>query len=363
MKIKKQRRGAFTCPNAPLVSLSVKAKMIKISDLKRIKQLCFDKIAQNGAARKDLAVFFKPINEKLYSVVMSNGEDFARIVADIIGDKQIQEFQIAWSDFNKICIFFNKYIEIDLKDNVVTFKENKTKFKCAITRSDASRSCYFKFDFDNAVKVCMDEAFVLDKLGIMQKFALSKNLIVSTDGNFAAINNIKNNVGNDKHLFTSKFPAGMWFFNPEQRIIVSEDKRVACTIRRATGDYPLDILIKISQQPLNNWVEVNVKQFKDSIDKCSKVDEKIIMTFAENELIVAAWNREYADYSTSIPAKFDHISTRLDIRFMYKYLVEFCRCIDENGNLKILFDDDEKTIIIRAENKNLQIFGMGLKRL
>lgn len=122
--------------------------MIKISDLRRIKRLCFDKIAANGTARRDLAVQIKPLNDELYTVIMSNGVDYARLVADFIQPAETEEINIAWTEFARICDFFDKTITITNKNGMYEIKEGKTKFKCAISRSEANNNCYFKFDFD-----------------------------------------------------------------------------------------------------------------------------------------------------------------------------------------------------------------------
>lgn len=85
-----------------------KVKMIKISDLRRIKRLCFDKIVANGTARRDLAVQIKPLNDELYTVIMSNGVDYARLVADFIQPAETEEINIAWAEFARICDFLTK---------------------------------------------------------------------------------------------------------------------------------------------------------------------------------------------------------------------------------------------------------------
>lgn len=339
-----------------------KVKMIKISDLRRIKRLCFDKIAANGTARRGLAVQIKPLNDELYTVIMSNGVDYARLVADFIQPAETEEINIAWTEFARICDFFDKTITITNKNGMYEIKEGKTKFKCAISRSEANNNCYFKFDFDNAIKISMDDCFVLiDRKMQMNKFALDENMLMSTDGIFATINYLKQDFGTDIRLFTEKFPSGMWYFNPKQRIIVSEDKKVACSFSQATGGFPFEAVKKLVKQPLSNWLEVDAKQLKEVADKCSKIDDKIILQFAENEVIVSANNREQAlDFAVPIPAEYNHKSTRLDIRFLDKYLTEFYRCIDENGKLKIFFDDNQSTYMTRCESKNLSIFGMSL---
>lgn len=294
---------------------------------------------------------------------MTNGEDYARIVADFVSDKTFDEFQISWLEFIKICDLFDKNADITIKDGMVHFKEGKTKLKCAISRSDAHKQCYFKFNFETAVKICMDDVYIIKtKLNTIPCFAMSKNWLASTDGNYASINYLKNDIGDGLQLFTTKFPAGMWFFNTGQRLIVSEDKRIACTIKKAACSFPDKAIMQISEQPLSNWLEVDCKLFKECIDKCLKIDEKIILEFAKDEIIVKSHSKEYSsDFNTSMPAVFDHEPKRKDLRFLYEYLIEFCRCADENGKLKILFDDTQTTYMVHSSTPTLKVFGMSLR--
>ena len=334
--------------------------MIKISDLKRIKKTCFDEIASaNRGQRKDIAVLFKPIDASKYQMIMSNGEDYGRMVADFLELSNMPEFQISWLDFLKICDLFEKKISVTVEDNTILVKEDKKKFKCSLFKSEAWKNAFFKFDFDTALKINMDECWILSDFGNMQKFALGQNFLMSTDGSFAGINILKQDFGNDIFLFVNKFPAGTWFFNPDRRIIVSEDKRIACSYKRATGNYPFKGILQISEQPLNNWFKVNCKEFQHFLEQCSKIDEKIIFEFLDNEINIIAVG-ETSKIQLNIPAEFEHKTTRQELRFMQKYAVEFCKCADADGNLTILFDDSENVYMARAEKENLKIFGMGI---
>lgn len=338
--------------------------MIKIADLRRIKKLCFDKIGANAAARRDLSVQIKPINEEIYTVIMSNGNDYARLVANFTQPTKFEEVNLAWSDFQKVCEFFDKIITITVKDNQYEIKEGKSKLKCVKIKSEANNACSFKFDFDeNAHKISMDDCFImLDKKLQTCPFVLCENAIASTDTNFAVINYLNKDFGDTPHFFVNKFPAGTWFFNPDKRIIVSEDKKIACTFRKATSGCPYTALKQLVAQPLTNWFEVDAKPFKELIDKCYKIDEKIILEFAQDEINIIADSKEFSvNFAVSIPAKYDHTPTRKDLRFMYKYLAEYIRCTDENGKLRILFDDAQSTYMTRSVGKNLTIFGMSLQ--
>lgn len=334
--------------------------MIKISDLRRIKKTVFDKIAQvSRGQRNTLAVLFKPIDNQKYQIVMSNGEDYGRMIADFTELYAIQEFQISYSDFVRICDLFEKKIDVSVDKNIILIKEGKKKFKCSICKSDAWENAVFSFDFENAFRLSMDDCWILSDLGIMGKFAVGQNFLISTDGSFAGINLLKQNFGEDVHMFVDEFPSGSWFYNPKQRIIVSEDKRIACTYKKATGLYPYETILQLSEQPLNNWVRVDCKQFQKCLEQCSKIDKKVAIEFLDNEVNIFATD-ETSAVQTTIPAEFEHKTPRKEIRFVQKYIVEFCKCVDENGKLTILFDDNENVYMTRVESEKLKLFGMGL---
>lgn len=336
--------------------------MLKISDLRRIKKICFDKIAQSSRGqRNSLAVMFSPIDNSKYQIIMSNGEDYGRIVADFLELYAMEEFQISWSDFLKVCELFDKKIDVSINKNTVIVKEDKKKFKCAIMRSDAHKNASFKFDFDNAFKINMDNSFIMSDFGNMGKFVVYENYIMSTDGAFAGINILKQNVGTEAYFFTNKIPAGTWFFNPEKRIIVSEDKRVACTYKRAVGGYPHKAMLQLAEQPLDNFFKVNAKQFQACLEQCSKIDEKVIFEFVSDSEVNIISVSENGAYKVSIPAEYEHKTSRQEVRFMGKYAIEFCRCVDADGNLTIYFDDNDNTYMVRAEKEDLKVFGMGLQ--
>lgn len=335
--------------------------MIKVSDLRRIKKLCFDKIAQASSARKDLSVRFSPIGADMYECVMCNGEDFARIVADTTTLTALPEIQISWHDFQRVCDLFSDIVDLTVKDSTILFKEGKTKFKCATFRSNANKMVNFKFDFDNAIKINMrDNLVILSDLGNFNKFCLSGQHLMSSDGNIAIINILNESLGENDYVFTSIFPQGAWYFNPNYRIIVSEDKRLATTIKRAVSGYPTQALLNLSKQALSNWFEVDVKEFLQCLEKCAKIDDKVILRFEpEGYLTIKAENKEFADFATCIECEVDHDSHKQEIRFTQRYIKEFCRC-EHNGRVRILFDDDPAEYKLRAEKDNLIIYAMGL---
>lgn len=336
--------------------------MIKVSDLRRVKKYCFDKIAQQSSARKDLVVRFHPIGAEMYECVMCNGEDFARIVADTTTLTALPEMQIAWTDFVRVCDLFTDVIEVSIKDNTIIFKEGKTKFKCATFRTTLNDMVNFKFDFENAIEINMREGlFILSDLGNFNKFCLSGHYMISSDANIAAINILEESLGEGEYTFTSVFPYGTWYFNPNYRIIVSQDKRMATTIKKALDGYPTKTLLDLSRQVMSNWFEVNTKEFLACLERCAKIDDKVVLRFDQDGyLTIKAENKEFADFATMIECSVDHPSTKQEIRFMQKYITEFCRC-EKDGRVRILFDENPHEYKLRAEKDNLIIYAMGLR--
>lgn len=254
--------------------------------------------------------------------------------------------------------FFQDIITITVKDKTILFSEDNTKYKCNYFSSSANDSVNFKFDFNSAFKINMGNLFIIKDLGNIGKFAISQSKLVSTDGNFCAINDIDCDFGDNIQLFTTKFPTGTWFFNPNSRIIVSKDKRIACTIRKGNGSYPFKGLIDLSNQVLNNWFECNLKEFYNAIERCSNIDDKIIMQL-KNDHIKFKSTSDFGSFSTEITAKFEHISPKEEIRMAYRYLIEYCRCA-KDGRIRIYFDDNKNEYKLKSEIDRLVIFGTGL---
>lgn len=331
--------------------------MIELSDLKRIKKI-FDRVARTGA-KTSLAVKFTPIDDNSYSVIMSNGEDYARLISS--GNLK-NAIQISWEDFCRICDLFNKEIDIIKRVTFIEIIEGKTKLKCSESTSRANEFCNFKFDFDNAIILSLNNVHVVTNQGAkgtIDKFVLGKNMLVSTDSHIVMLNKLSKDIGEDIHILVDMFPEGSWYFNPNSNIIVSEDKRIAMTLRKGNGQYPFDGIVKLSQLEYNNYFEVELKDFKDSIDKCSKVDNKIKLQFTSTSIELSCLNGGINEYHTSINAKYDHVTSREFIKFDYKYLKEFCRCA-ENGKLKICFSDNASEQKMKSELDNLIVFAIGL---
>lgn len=336
--------------------------MIKVSDLRKVKKHCFSRIAQQSSRKKNLAIKFSPVGADMYECIMSNGEDYARIIATTTALTAMPEFQISWTDFIRICDLFVNIIELSVKDNEVIFKEGKTKFKCGLCRSEANNYVNFKFNFDNAIKINMtDNLYIMSDRGNFTNFSLKDKYLMSTDGCFAALNILNNSLSDKEYLFADIFPEGNWFFNPDCRIIVSEDKQMAMTIKKAAGVYPTKGILQLSKQALSNWFEVDTREFMACLEKCAKVGEVITLEFKkEGVLNIKAEDLiSSLSFETSIPCKIDHVSSKQKMKFKQIYLKEFYRC-EREGKLKILFDDDPLEYKIRAEKDNLIIFAVGL---
>lgn len=133
------------------------------------------------------------------------------------------------------------------------------------------------------------------------------------------------------------------------------------TIRKANGTYPFDGIVSLSMQDYSNWFEVDLKDFKDSIDKCNKIDNKIKLEFTNTSIELSCANGGTNEYHTSINAKYDHTTSRDFIKFDYKYLKEFCKCA-ENNKIKIYFGDNISEMKMKSKLDNLIIFAIGLSR-
>lgn len=161
--------------------------MIKVSDLRRIKKI-FERLARTK--NQDLAVKFIPINENTCSIVMSNGEDYARLISD--GEIK-NDIQIGWEDFCRVCDLFDKEINIIKKSKFVEITENNTKLKCSESMSRANDYCDFRFDFDNAIILSLNNVHVITNQGAkgtIDKFVLGQNKLVSTDSHIAIVNTL-----------------------------------------------------------------------------------------------------------------------------------------------------------------------------
>lgn len=337
--------------------------MIKISELKRIKKLCFDKLARESVNKEGLIVAIKPLGLELIEILLSNGENYGRIIIDNPAKDVVPQLFLGWYDFVKICELFNKEIKIDAKENSIKITEGKTVLKCPTYRDKYTMRSNFKFDFSSALKLDTGNLFMLDDHASIQKFAIYQDKLISSDGNICILNKLNQNFGDENFLYVDKFPAGNWYINKEDSIIVSEDKRIALTHRKATGEYPMG-LIQLAQQPLSNSFECNAKELIEKIQQCALIYDIMNVEFGKNELKISSTggvkSKSNATYETTLPVKFENPTQRGGFQFLIKYFADFCKCADSKGVLRILFDDNPKTHMFRAECDKYIIFGMGI---
>lgn len=337
--------------------------MIKISDLKRIKKLCFDKLARESVDKSGLIVAIRPMGLELIEVLLSNGENYGRIILDNTSKDAVPEMFLGWYDFLKICELFKKEVKIDKKENTIKVTEGKTVLNCPTYKDKYTLNSKFKFDFSSALKLDTKDLFVLDDHAEVQKYAICQDKLISSDGHICILNNLTQNFGDEPFLYTDKFPDGNWYINKEDSVVVSEDKRIAFTHRKATGAYPMG-LKQMAQQPLSNSFECDSKELAEKIQQCALIYEVMDIRFGKNELKISSTggvkSKSNATYETTIPVKFEKPTDRVGFTFSIKYFMDFCKCADKNGVLKLMFDDCPTTHMFRAECKKYTIFGMGI---
>ena len=337
--------------------------MIKISELKRIKKLCFDKLAREAPDKSGLIVAIKPLGLELVEILLSNGTNYGRIIVDNPAKDLTSEVFLGWYDFVKICELFKKEVRIDKKDNTIKVTEGKTVLNCPIYRDRYTLNSKFKFAFDSAIKLETKNLFVLDDHAIVQKYAIYQDKLISSDGSICILNKLTRNFGDKAFLYTDKFPDGNWYINQEDSIVVSENKRIALTHRKAVDGYPMGLL-QMSQQPLSNSFECDAKELYEKIQQCALIYEIMDIKFGKDELKISSTggvkSKSNATYETTLPVKFESPTQRDGFQFAIKYFIDFCKCADAKGRVKILFDDCPTTHMFRTESDKYIIFGMGI---
>lgn len=337
--------------------------MLKIAELKKIKKLCFNKIASEAVERGKIVVSIKPLGLDLIEISTSNGNDYARMIIENTTKGVVPEFCLGWIDFNKMCELFKDEIKIKKNENKVQVIEGDTILKFNTTTDGYNGNNNFKFNFDNAILLNTKNLFVLDDHMLMKKYAIVEDKLISSDGQICIINNLDKNFGVEPLQYTDKFPEGNWYINKDFNVAVSQNKKIAFTQRQTTGQYPIGLL-KMGQQPLSNSFECDSKALYEKIQQCSLIYEVMTIKFGENELIIQSTGRDKcnATYKTTLPVKFDHVPIREGFQFSIKYLADFCKCTDKNGKLRVLFDDSPTVHMFRVENDKYTIFGMGIAK-
>ena len=180
--------------------------MLKIAELKKIKKLCFNKIASEAIERGKIVVGIKPIGLDLIEISTSNGNDYARMITENTSKGVVPEFYLNWIDFNKMCELFKNEIKIKKNENKVQIIEGDTILKFNTTTSGYSESSNFKFNFDEATLLNTKDLFILDDHMLMKKYAIIEDKLISCDGQICIINNLSDNFGTEILQYTDKFP-------------------------------------------------------------------------------------------------------------------------------------------------------------
>lgn len=335
--------------------------MIRVNDLIRFNNVCKEILQNNAILRKnEVFITFNPIDNLSCEIIFVADTQFARIVLKYAKPCIFGFFQISWTDFNKVCSLFENAIEIETDKNLITFRNDNKKIICARINTDLHKAANFKFDFNDAIKISMDDCFVpKDLMTIYKKVALFDKYVAATDGSFGVINILNYDTGyHEAELFLNKFKDGTWFYNKNYNIIVSEDKKLAYTINKATGMFPTKAMQTIFKTPLNSYFCVNVKEFSKELEACATFSEQIKLKIEDGFLKISCIGKDNI-YNTKL--KINQVGNSKEIKFLIKYLQNFCLCKDENNMLKIFYDTDLSSYMLRTESKTKKMVAMGMK--
>lgn len=337
--------------------------MLKVTDLKRIKKIF--EIISKKSVKKDLFVNFEKINDNIVVIAMNTGTDRARIITQPTGNFIFNKLQLAYKDFCFICDFFDNDINFEMSSNQIAIKEGSNKYKCTPTNSRANDSLNFKFNFDKSKLISTDDVFtnVDDKNSVLDNILISENELISADHVCGTINQLEQNL-EEPMLLRDVLPNGTWYVEPNNNVIVSADKKVSCTITFANGlkNYPTKAIRDLSRQPLNNSFTVNAKEFFNVLTLFKTVTENLKLKFDDNNIIMSCRDKLSGNLIIkTIPACLDH-PTKKTLSFQNRYLSKYSKCADSNGDLTILFDDNELTYMTRAETDKMKIFMVSLNK-
>lgn len=330
--------------------------MIKISDLNRIKEACFDNIARKtlSSDRVLLEVSFKAITDRMFSVSMSNRLDYARGVFTSEKPFNFEHFTISWYNFGQLCFLMYDEVDVKFDKNSVVFYRQDRKYKAPLMYNELPEHSY-KFNFENAILLNMDNSIILKEHNILKFFVATKNYVISFDEYFCILNKTKYDIGDQVLKLTEKFPQGTWFFNPENKIIVSEDKSIARSFRQAQGPYPLQALFNVIKQPLSNWFICDKVALSKILEKGQNIARTVTIEFQENSLTLISSNTTGETFKDEIEVKYKEPPKRKMLKMQYSYFKFFTEAA-QNKKIKIEFDDNENTRFIRAENEKVLFF-------
>ena len=107
--------------------------MLSIKDLSKATEV-FNLIAQKSVDKTKLVVSFKPLNETTYTVVMSNGNENARLIVER-EPRIMQCFNISYNDFLRLFKIFNDRFNVSVDNGRIYCKKNKNSYGCVEMKS------------------------------------------------------------------------------------------------------------------------------------------------------------------------------------------------------------------------------------
>lgn len=330
--------------------------MLSIKDLSKATEV-FNLIAQKSVDKTKLVVSFKPLTEITYTVIMSNGNESARLIVES-EPKIMQSFDIGYNDFLRLFKIFNDRFNVSVDNGKICFKKNKNSYSCVETKSQLNDSVNFKFDFDGSYKITIDKPLILKTIAFGGVYAIADNEIASTDGFIGVIDKIDANTKGNVFLFRDEFPNGTYFYNPNSNLIVSEDKKLCYTMRQAINKFPYKTFSRLAQSNLNNYFICDYKEFYEHIRQCVDINKEHVIIYLNNDTIriSSVDKNSICHYETEIQAQYKTQPKRKMIRFNSNYMLTLTKA-NEDDKIKIEFDDDERIRIIRAKSTKHVIFG------
>lgn len=338
--------------------------MIKIDDLKKIKDNCFYDVYRLASDKKNVAIKFSPINAEYLQAIMSNGVQYARLITKLDKMVALQDISISWQDFEMITKLFVSNLSYTVQKNTIIFKseDNKTKYSCQFYKSEFNERCNFKFDFnsENTELISTDNAIIVKqpKGSPFRCFVLKEDKIYSTDGAFGTINFTQHDIGNFELKLNRKIPSGKWYFNKDYKVMVSEDKSMAYCMEKIDCSFPTVALGQVASTNLSNWFKCNKNTFKKSISSLKDINDKIYFDLYENKVVAHVTNDKANKCEIELDVEFKQQPKIKQIILNEKYIEMLCQCSDEDNTLTIEFDDNPSQMLVRATTSNLIIFGM-----
>ena len=330
--------------------------MLSIKDLSKATEV-FNLIAQKSVDKTKLVVSFKPLNETTYTVVMSNGNESARLIVER-EPKIMQCFNISYNDFLRLFKIFNDRFNVSVDNSKIYFKKNKNSYGCVEMKSQLNDSVKFKFDFDGSYKITIDKPLILKTTSFGGVYAIADNEIASTDGYLGVITRLDANTKGNVFLFRDEFPNGTYFYNPNSNLIVSEDKKLCYTMRQAVNKFPYKTFSQLAQSNLNNYFICDYKEFYEHIRQCVDINKEHVIIYLNDDTIgISSVDKNgTCHYEVEIQAQYKTQPKRKMIRFNPNYMLTLTKA-NEDDKIKIEFDDDERIRIIRAKSAKHVIFG------